>query len=146
MVDPQEVVLDGQDEPAVPGGVPGRGRGAGARQREERAGGGARAGGLGAGLARLAQARRRRARAGAARGADAGRTGGVGPAAAAGTGPRTGTGDPEKSRGLLREGDPVSRFRFIDAEKAAFPIAVLCRALGVSRSGYYAWRGRAASA
>jgi len=34
------------------------------------------------------------------------------------------------------------RFRFIDAEKARYPIRLLCRCLAVSRSGYYAWRGR----
>ena len=38
------------------------------------------------------------------------------------------------------------RFRFIDAEKACYPIRLLCRCLAVSRSGYYAWRGRAPSA
>jgi transposase InsO family protein len=30
----------------------------------------------------------------------------------------------------------VSRYRFIDAEKATFPVALLCRVLGVARSGY----------
>jgi putative transposase len=40
----------------------------------------------------------------------------------------------------------MSRFRFIDAQKAAYPIAVLCRVLRVSRSGYYAWDDRAPSA
>ena len=34
------------------------------------------------------------------------------------------------------------RFEFIDAEKAQYPIDVLCAALEVSRSGYYAWKGR----
>ena len=37
------------------------------------------------------------------------------------------------------------RFRFIDAEKARYPIRLLCRCLAVSRSGYYAWRNRSAS-
>jgi putative transposase len=39
----------------------------------------------------------------------------------------------------------VSRFRFIQAEKATYPVAVLCRALQVSRAGYYAWACRRVS-
>lgn len=31
------------------------------------------------------------------------------------------------------------RYRFIQAEKAAYPVEVLCRVLTVARSGYYAW-------
>jgi len=38
------------------------------------------------------------------------------------------------------------RFRFIAAEKATFPIRLLCRTLQVSRAGFYAWQGRAPSA
>jgi putative transposase len=38
------------------------------------------------------------------------------------------------------------RFALIDAEKAHYPVDVLCAALEVSRSGYYAWKGRPAPA
>lgn len=34
------------------------------------------------------------------------------------------------------------RFRFIEAEKASFPVRMLCRVLAVSRSGFYAWSRR----
>lgn len=36
----------------------------------------------------------------------------------------------------------MSVFRFIAAEKATFPVAFMCRHLGVSRSGYHAWAMR----
>jgi putative transposase len=36
----------------------------------------------------------------------------------------------------------VSTYRLIEAEKASFPVAVLCKVLNVSRSGYYDWRDR----
>jgi putative transposase len=35
------------------------------------------------------------------------------------------------------------KFTFVDAEKASYPVTKLCKALDVSTSGYYAWRGRA---
>jgi transposase-like protein len=33
-------------------------------------------------------------------------------------------------------------FVFIEAERASHPISAMCRMLGVSRSGYHAWRRR----
>jgi putative transposase len=36
----------------------------------------------------------------------------------------------------------VKLFRLIDAEKANYPISLLCRVLRVSRSGYYDWKDR----
>jgi len=34
------------------------------------------------------------------------------------------------------------RFQFIDDQRAEFPVRRMCKALAVSPSGYYAWRGR----
>jgi transposase-like protein len=54
-----------------------------------------------------------------------------------------------RSHGLVRQGErpqPVTVFRFIEAEKARSPIAFLCRQLDVSKSGYYAWLRRGPSA
>jgi transposase InsO family protein len=39
----------------------------------------------------------------------------------------------------------VSRYRFILAEQATYPVTVLCRVLGVARSSYYAWACRGVS-
>jgi putative transposase len=37
------------------------------------------------------------------------------------------------------------KFQFIDAAKEDFPVTRLCQVLGVSQSGYFAWRSRPAS-
>ena len=55
------------------------------------------------------------------------------------------TRDPVKSRGLVCTGDqydPGQGFEFVTAHQAVYPIATMRRVLGVSPSGYYAWRAR----
>ncbi len=39
----------------------------------------------------------------------------------------------------------MSVYRIISAEKASFPVSVLCEVLGVSRSGFHGWERRAPS-
>jgi putative transposase len=39
----------------------------------------------------------------------------------------------------------VSTFRIISAERASFPVSVMCEVLGVSRSGFHGWESRAPS-
>ena len=36
----------------------------------------------------------------------------------------------------------IQVFEFIDAEETSFPIAFMCRRLGVSKAGYFAWKHR----
>ena len=39
----------------------------------------------------------------------------------------------------------MSRYRFTAAEKANYPVSLLCRVLGVSRKAFYAWAERGPS-
>ncbi len=39
----------------------------------------------------------------------------------------------------------MSRFRFVDRERARYPVNLMCRLLMVSRSGFYAWAARGPS-
>lgn len=47
----------------------------------------------------------------------------------------------KKGRSLLREGS-VMKFVFIAKQRGVWLVAWLCNALGVSRSGFHAWRRR----
>src|SRR3954447_17321812 len=47
--------------------------------------------------------------------------------------------DPHEGRRFFRPGDRVSRFAFVAAERANHAVATLCRVVGASVSGFYAW-------
>ncbi|WP_289241018.1 IS3 family transposase [Delftia sp.] len=47
----------------------------------------------------------------------------------------------KKGRGLLREGVDV-KFGFVAKHRGAWPVNLMCEALGVSRGGFYAWLTR----
>ncbi|MFN7399333.1 MAG: IS3 family transposase [Sandaracinobacter sp.] len=51
----------------------------------------------------------------------------------------------KKGRGLFREGLDM-KFGFIAKHRGVWPVSWICEALGVSRSGFHAWLGRAPSA
>lgn len=48
---------------------------------------------------------------------------------------------PKKSRARLRGSQPMT-FRFDDEHRDVWPVSVICRVLGISPSGYSAWRQR----
>lgn len=50
--------------------------------------------------------------------------------------------DIQKARGLVSPGEqlgPQTGFGFVRAHRAVFPVHAMCRVLGLSMSGYYAW-------
>ena len=38
------------------------------------------------------------------------------------------------------------KYQFVTAHASEYPVTLLCRVLGLARSGYYAWRARSVSA
>src|SRR3954453_8780249 len=52
---------------------------------------------------------------------------------------RGGGRDPQEGRGFFRPRDRVSRFAFVAAERVNHAVATLCRVVGASVSGFYAW-------
>jgi len=55
------------------------------------------------------------------------------------------SGKSRQSSGLVRTGDrldPQRAFEFVKANRAEYPVAIMCRLLEVSTSGYYAWLKR----
>jgi len=55
-----------------------------------------------------------------------------------------GAGHSEEGHGFFRPAGKSVRFALIDRAKAKFPVHRLCGVLGLSQSGYFAWRGRPA--
>src|SRR3712207_8174223 len=68
-----------------------------------------------------------------------GRGGGDAAAAAGGEAALGGEPDPAQGRGGFRQGDRVTRYAFVSAERANHAVATPCRVVGASVSGFYAW-------
>src|SRR5512132_3530449 len=128
-------VVDGTKETkVVHARVQGRSGAAGPGRRPQRPRGGEGAGPDGDGAAGVGEERGGGRGEGPARSGDDGGARGARAAAARQQAAGDGARDLEKSGGLLREGESV-RFALIDAEKAHYPVDVLCAVLEVSRSG-----------
>ena len=83
------------------------------------------------------------ARAGGSVGGDGVGVRGAAPVASGERGAAHRAGDPAQGSRLFRPGDdPVCRFRFVAEHRDAYGVKRLCRVLGVSRSGFYAWASR----
>src|SRR4051794_9179982 len=68
-----------------------------------------------------------------------GRGGGDAAAAAGGETAGGGEPDPAQGGGVFCQGDRVTKYAFVSAERANHAVATLCRVVGVSVSGFYAW-------
>src|SRR3712207_2188145 len=117
-------------------GVQGAGGEAAAGRRQGAVGGGDRA------RHRAAQPVAHRApggRLGRGTGRPQGGAGGNAAPEARGGAARRGGGDPPLGGGFFRQGDRVTKFAFVSAERANHAVATLCRVVGASVSGFYAW-------
>src|SRR5690242_19802528 len=134
---------DGEEEaPSVHRRVQGRSRETAGGERQGLAGGGRRARGArqpAPGLAERAPGGRLRGGPGAAEG----RGGRAGAAPPRGEAARAGEREPQARRGFFRPGGGrLMRYRFVAAERAAFPVRTLCRVAGDAVSGFSAWLRR----
>ena len=66
--------------------------------------------------------------------------------AARGAGAPRRAGHPEAGGDFLRDGDPMSRYRFIEAESSRYSVTQVSRIVQVSRTAYYEWQERTPSA
>src|SRR3954451_10751756 len=67
------------------------------------------------------------------------RAGGNAAPEARGEAARGGGGDPPQGGGFFRQGGRVTTFSFVSAERANHAVSTLCRVIGASVSGFYAW-------
>src|SRR3989449_4470456 len=136
--------VHGESEKVVHERVQGRGDEADSDQRQERRRRVARAWADGDERAGLGEESGDRREKGPAGPADERGAGGEHAAAARAEDGDDGAGLPPKSCSLLRQERKMS-FELIEAEEAHYPKALMCRALGLSRSGHHAYSTRGPS-